>query len=130
MSSRPVRKIQPTAKLTSENAGELLLTSHRRAIVSAAGLAALSMPSSPVSELRGSTAPTDFDVASSPDPPRHTSAKRTHVQTSGNPPVADNNANTTDIEEDTEIHIQEVEDDSHTRSICRAASIQHVDHQD
>ena len=60
MSSHPVRKIQPTAKLTSDNAGELLLTSHRRAIVSAAASAAPSVPSSPVSEHPGSTAPTDL----------------------------------------------------------------------
>ncbi|KAH9166752.1 hypothetical protein EDB89DRAFT_1905937 [Lactarius sanguifluus] len=32
MSTRPVRKIFPTAKLTADNAGELELASHRRAI--------------------------------------------------------------------------------------------------
>ena len=102
MSSRPIRKIRPTAKLTSDNAGEILLTSHRRAIVSAAGLAASSAPSSPVSERPGSTAPTDFDVASSPDPPRRTSIKRAYAL--ANIPVVDNGADTIDVEVDTDSH--------------------------
>ena len=102
MSSRPVRKIRPTAKLTSENAGELLLTSPRRAIVFAAGLAASSAPSSLVSEPPGSNAPTDFDVASSPDPPHCTSIKRSYAL--ANIPVVNNNANTTDVQEDTGAH--------------------------
>ena len=34
--SRPIRKIFPTAKLTTENAGDVELTSHRRAITAAA----------------------------------------------------------------------------------------------
>jgi hypothetical protein len=35
MASRPARRIIPTAKLTADNAGELELTSHRRAVASA-----------------------------------------------------------------------------------------------
>ena len=46
MSSRPVRKIFPTAKLTAENAGELELTSHRRAIAAAVAAPRPQSPSS------------------------------------------------------------------------------------
>ena len=92
MSSHPIRKIQPTAKLTSDTAGEILLTSHRRAIMSAAGLAASSAPSSLVSEHPGSTAPTDLNVASSPDPPRRTSIKRAYAL--ANIPMVNNGADT------------------------------------
>ncbi|KAH9017915.1 hypothetical protein EDB84DRAFT_1566647 [Lactarius hengduanensis] len=38
MSTRPVRKIFPTAKLTADNAGELELASHRRAIAASASV--------------------------------------------------------------------------------------------
>jgi hypothetical protein len=71
MSSRPARKIVPTAKLTAENAGDLELTSHRSAI--AATLAAPQpqrtpfVPSSPVSEPLQPTLATDTSPASSPD---------------------------------------------------------------
>ena len=102
MSSHPIRKIWPSAKLTSDNAGEILLTSHHRAIVSAAGLAALSAPSSLVSECPGSTMPTDFDMASSPDPSHCTSIKRAYAL--ANIPVVNNSADTTDVEVDTDSH--------------------------
>ena len=40
MSSRPYRTIYPSAKLTAENAGQLELSTHRRAVASASALAA------------------------------------------------------------------------------------------
>src|SRR5271170_3534556 len=83
MSPRPARKILPTAKLTAENAANLELTSHRRAVaVASACLAASPQPSSPVSasvsEPFTSTTPADVDVeSSSPGPaPTWTSTKR------------------------------------------------------
>ncbi|KAH9027109.1 hypothetical protein EDB85DRAFT_1976911 [Lactarius pseudohatsudake] len=83
MSPRPARKILPTAKLTAENAANLELTSHRRAVAVASGcLAASPQPSSPVSasvsEPFTSTTPADVDVeSSSPGPaPTRTSTKR------------------------------------------------------
>ena len=42
MPARPTRKIYPTAKLTADNAGDLELTTHRRAVASAS--AALTAP--------------------------------------------------------------------------------------
>ena len=79
MSFQPFHKIWPSVKLTSENAGEILLTSHCRAIVSATGLAALSAPSFLVSELSGPNTHTVFDVALSPDPTHCTSIKRPYA---------------------------------------------------
>ncbi|KAH9162653.1 hypothetical protein EDB89DRAFT_1913142 [Lactarius sanguifluus] len=83
MSFRPAstRKILPTAKLRAENAGNLELTSHRRAVaVASAGLASTPQPSSPVPEPFVSTTPTDVNVEpSSPGPgpvPTQTSTKR------------------------------------------------------
>ncbi|KAH9041791.1 hypothetical protein EDB85DRAFT_1886446 [Lactarius pseudohatsudake] len=83
MSFRPTstRKILPTAKLSAENAGNLELTSHRRAVtVASAGLASTPQPSPPVPEPFVSTMPTDFDEeSSSPGPgpvPTRTSTKR------------------------------------------------------
>ena len=46
MSSRPIRKIFPTAKLTAENAGDIELTSHRRAIAAAVAAPQLQSPAS------------------------------------------------------------------------------------
>ena len=99
MSSHPIRKIRPTAKLTTDNAGELILTLHRRAVVSA-GLAAPSPPSSPVSERLPSRAPTDTDAASSPGPPPHTSTKRPQAHVSGNMLVVDNGTDIADVQDD------------------------------
>ena len=69
MSARPARKIVPTAKLTTENAGELLLTSHRNAVASA--IASLAVPPppttlrpSPVSNLATPTPPTTTSQSS------------------------------------------------------------------
>jgi hypothetical protein len=54
MSFRPARKIFPTAKLTADNAGELELTSHRRAIASvtatSAAASSISLPPKDSSE--------------------------------------------------------------------------------
>ena len=44
MSSRPSRTIYPSAKLTAENAGQLELSTHRRAVASATALAAPTAP--------------------------------------------------------------------------------------
>ena len=64
MPARPARKIFPTAKLTAENAGDLELTAHRRAVASAS--AALTAPppksSSPLPE-SSPPPPTDTDDA-------------------------------------------------------------------
>ena len=63
---RPTRRIVPTAKLTADNAGELELTSHRRAVVSA------SMQSSVVStasDLVCRPAPTSSPLPESSPPP-------------------------------------------------------------
>ena len=70
--------------------------------MSAAALAAPSAPSSPVSEHPGSTVPTNFDVASSPDPPRRTSLKQSHAL--ANIPVVNNNANTISAQDNLEAH--------------------------
>ena len=70
--------------------------------MSAAALAAPSVPSSPVSERPGSTAPTDFDVQSSPDPPCRTSLKQSHAL--ANIPVVDNDANTISAQDNLEAH--------------------------
>jgi hypothetical protein len=65
MSTRPVRRIIPTSKLTADNAGDVELTSHRRAIASAsAALTAACPPSSPSSP-ESSPPPTDIEEASS-----------------------------------------------------------------
>ncbi|KAH9013230.1 hypothetical protein EDB85DRAFT_2158375 [Lactarius pseudohatsudake] len=69
------------AKLSAENAGNLELTSHRRAVtVTSVGLASTPQPSPPVPEPFASTTPTDFDEESSfpgPGPvPTQTSTKR------------------------------------------------------
>jgi hypothetical protein len=67
-STRPLRKIIPTAKLTADNAGDLELPSHRRAIAiaSATVLSTTAPPSS--SPLPESSPPpqSDTDNASSP----------------------------------------------------------------
>ena len=77
MSVRPIRKIKPTAKLAEDNAGDLELTSHRRAHAAASANAAPS-PASPSPDPS-----TDFYVESSPDgpdpPPYRTSTKRPHA---------------------------------------------------
>ena len=98
MSSQPIHKIQPTAKLTSENAGELILALHCRAIVSDS-VAAAPPPLSPVSEHLGSSPPTDF-VSSSPDPSPCTSAKRAHGLVLGKSSQIDNDTRTTASQED------------------------------
>lgn len=105
MSFRPLRKIQPTAKLTGENAGDLVLTSHCRAVASATARLAAPPPqqhahSSLASELSGSTAPKDFVAESlSPDPvPTRTSTKRPLAQ--HDPLIIDNDTDTTDVPED------------------------------
>lgn len=46
MSSCPIHKIFPTAKLTAENAGDIELTSHRRAIAAAIAAPQLQSPAS------------------------------------------------------------------------------------
>ena len=99
MSSRPIRKIRPTAKLTLENAGDLILTSHRRAIV--ASHATAPPPSSPVSECPGSSTP-DSVLSLSPDPSPCTLAKRAPAPAlvSGKSSEIDNDTNTTDVQED------------------------------
>ncbi|KAI9448728.1 hypothetical protein BJY52DRAFT_1193228 [Lactarius psammicola] len=53
MSSCPTRRIQPTAKLTAENVGDLELTTHRRVIAS--GLASPQPQDTPVSLTPSST---------------------------------------------------------------------------
>ena len=76
MSTRPAQKIFPTAKLTADNAGELELTTHRRAIVSAsAALAASAAPQPPLSSLSPlpeslPPPPTDTDDAANLVPDR------------------------------------------------------------
>jgi hypothetical protein len=93
--ARPVRTILPTAKLTAENAGDLVLTSHRRAVASASEAAPppqqnrLSSPVSPTAELLPDTAPT------------RTSTKRPHAHPiSHDPLIINNDADTTDVPED------------------------------
>ena len=100
MSPRPICKIQPTAKLTSDNAGDLVLTLHHRAVVSA-GLAVPSTPSSSVSERLPSRAPTDTDVASLPGPPPRTSTKRPQAHISSNMLVVDNGTSIAKVQDDT-----------------------------
>jgi len=71
MTFRPARKIFPTAKLTADNAGELELTSHRRAIASATAALTLStlpknlspIPRYPSLPPSSSPPPTDTDDA-------------------------------------------------------------------
>jgi hypothetical protein len=65
MSSRPIRKIIPSAKLTAENVGDVELTSHRRAIA-ASTLDASERESTPGSEPA-------MDTVSSDLVPAHTS---------------------------------------------------------
>ena len=98
MSSRPIRKIQPTAKLTSKNAGDLILTSHCRAIV--ASHATALPPLSLVSECPGSSTP-DSASSLSPDPSPRTLAKRAPAPAlvSGESSEIDNDTNTTDVQE-------------------------------
>ncbi|KAH9159479.1 hypothetical protein EDB89DRAFT_1916094 [Lactarius sanguifluus] len=89
LSPQPTRKIQPTAKLSIENAGSLELTSHRRAVASATS-AVTPTPLLPVSE----SMPTDSDVGSSGLPPDPVSARMTKQPRaqplSHNLPVASN----------------------------------------
>ena len=71
MPTRPAHRIIPTSKLMADNAGDLELTFHRRAVASAtAALTAISAPSSrllPVSALPNSSLPqTDTENASTP----------------------------------------------------------------
>ena len=124
MSARPARKIVPTANLTTENAGELILTSHRNAVASASASLAVPPPpttlrpspvsnlatptpptttsqSSPVSVSYGLITPTDLDMESSdlsPDP-----ASSYQVQSSTKRPcprpTIDSDGNTTDAED-------------------------------
>ena len=77
MSTRPFRTIKPTAKLAEDNAGDLELTSHRRAHAAASANSA--PPPAPASSSPRAPS-TDFDVESSPDPPpTRTSTKRPHA---------------------------------------------------
>ena len=68
MSFRPARKKFPAAKLNADNAGELELTSHRKAIASAAAALTVTMPPKdsplpryPSLPLSSSPPPTDTD---------------------------------------------------------------------
>jgi hypothetical protein len=100
MSSRPYRKIVPTAKLTAENAGDLVLTLHHRAVASAS-LAAPPPQNTPAPVSEPSGVPTDFDVNSSPDlAPTRILTKRPHTQPIPSDPILiDNDADATDAED-------------------------------
>ncbi|KAH8977137.1 hypothetical protein EDB92DRAFT_1958745 [Lactarius akahatsu] len=100
LSPRPTRKIQPTAKLSTENAGSLELTSHRRAVASASSAAAPTQaPLLPVSE----STPTGSDVGTSGPSPDPISARTTKHPRAVPPAVGDDqgdNGNTTDVPDD------------------------------
>ena len=124
MSARPTRKIVPTAKLTTENAGELLLTSHRNAVASASASLAvpppptslrpslvsnLATPTPPATTSRSSSVsvtsslitPTDLDMESSDSSPDPASSYRVQSSTK-RPcprPTIDSDGNTTDAED-------------------------------
>jgi hypothetical protein len=89
-------------KLTAQNAGELILTSHCNAVASASlapppPQSAASQPL-PVSEPSGLAAPMDLDVESSPVPvPSHPSQAST--KRPGARPTIDSDANTTNVED-------------------------------
>ncbi|KAH9037230.1 hypothetical protein EDB85DRAFT_1888466 [Lactarius pseudohatsudake] len=97
LSPRPTRIIQPTAKLSAENAGSLELTSHRRAVASATSAAAPTQaPLLPVSE----STPTGSDVGSSGPSPDPISARTTKQPRAVPPAVGDDqgdDSNTTDV---------------------------------
>jgi hypothetical protein len=108
MSSRPTRKIQPTAKLTAENAGDLELSSHRRAVTSASLAAphpqgAAVTPSSTIPEPLESTSAPGTGLRSSPDPVQaptatSTSTKRPHPRPLLRATtIPDDESNSTDI---------------------------------
>jgi hypothetical protein len=60
MSTRPARRIIPTSKLTADNAGDLELSSHRRAVASASAALTVRSPS-PFLPESSSPPPTDTD---------------------------------------------------------------------
>ena len=78
--SRPICKIFPTARLTAENAGDVELTSHRRAITAAAAAPQpQSPPSSPCSGPPNPVEPTPAVVTVSPTSvPAHASTTTKH----------------------------------------------------
>jgi hypothetical protein len=67
MSTRPPQKIVPTAKLAADNAGDLELTSHRRAVVCASVAFTDPQPNCS-SPLPGSSPPPQTDVDDAPSP--------------------------------------------------------------
>ncbi|KAH9009351.1 hypothetical protein EDB84DRAFT_1571258 [Lactarius hengduanensis] len=91
MSARPSRTIYPSAKLTADNAGELELTSHRRAVASAASVVQHRPPDSPASTTVKPTPP-NSDNAPAPSltpsdlAPARTSCKRPHDVAVNKPP--------------------------------------------
>src|ERR1700761_9321583 len=97
MTFRPQRQIFPSAKLTADNAGELELPSHRKAVASAAARAQLRdpspTPSAPGSSLPPSSPPphegSDDDtplLAADPPQTRTLSKRPSQVLTSSPPP--------------------------------------------
>ncbi|KAH9012497.1 hypothetical protein EDB85DRAFT_1900322 [Lactarius pseudohatsudake] len=103
LSPRPTRNIQPTAKLSAENAGSLELTSHRRAVASAS-LAAAPTPLLPVSESTPTGSESSDEPSSSPDPVSAQTTKQPKKQPRAIPPAVGDNqgddGNTTDVPDD------------------------------
>ena len=69
MPTRPARKIFPSAKLAADNAGELELSTHRRAVASAAAASTAPPPLS-LSPLPESLPPPQTDTEDAADPPQ------------------------------------------------------------
>jgi hypothetical protein len=78
MSSRPACKIIPTAKLTADNAGDVELTAHRKAIAAAVAPQPQSTPAAPSSESDPlvTTLETATDTTSDLVAPTSSSSKR------------------------------------------------------